>query len=286
MKKPGTGRFEIRAMTERDVVTAIEWAAAEGWNPGLHDAACFYAADPTGFLMGVLDGEPVATISVVKYGASFGFLGLYIVSPAHRGQGYGLGLWNAGIAHLGPRTIGLDGVVAQQANYRRSGFERAYQNRRYRGTRGTLPPTDRRIVPLASIPFAELNAYDRALFPADRAAFLERWIAQPQSTALGIVRNDELAGYGVIRAARSGFKIGPLFADDGELAEALYKALAARLPRDSVVYLDTPETNPDAVALAERHGMTVVFETARMYAGVAPEVPMHRQFGVTTFELG
>jgi hypothetical protein len=44
--------------------------------------------------------------------------------------------------------------------------------------------------------------------------------------------------------------------------------------------------NPAAVALAERHRMTIVFETARMYIGRAPDVPMHRLFGVTTFELG
>lgn len=28
---------------------AMEWAAAEGWNPGLNDADCFHTADPTGY---------------------------------------------------------------------------------------------------------------------------------------------------------------------------------------------------------------------------------------------
>jgi len=30
----------------------------------------------------------------------------------------------------------------------------------------------------------------------------------------------------------------------------------------------------------------VVFETARMYKGPAPQLPVERIFGVTTFELG
>jgi len=273
-------------MTGREVATAIEWAAAEGWNPGLHDAACFHAADPGGFLMGLLDDEPVATISVVKYGASFGFLGLYIVKPEHRGQGYGLQLWNAGLAYLAPRTIGLDGVVAQQANYRDSGFELAYRNIRYQGTGGAHVCCDPRIVPLSSRPFDEVNAYDRLFFPADRPIFLKCWIRQPQSTALGILHNGKLAGYGVIRAARIGYKIGPLFADDPDLAEALFNGLAACVPDNDAIYLDTPETNPAGAALAGRHGMAVVFETARMYAGRAPDVPVRRLFGVTTFELG
>jgi len=32
--------------------------------------------------------------------------------------------------------------------------------------------------------------------------------------------------------------------------------------------------------------MVVVFETARMYTGAAPQLPLRRLFGVTTFELG
>jgi ribosomal protein S18 acetylase RimI-like enzyme len=281
----GSGRYRIRVMTGQEVVTAIEWAAAEGWNPGWHDAECFRAADPEGFLVGLLDDEPVATISVVKYGTQFGFLGLYIVKPAHRGRGYGLRLWNEGLAYLGRRTIGLDGVVAQQANYRKSGFELAYRNVRYQAAGGIGGPEDARVVPLSSVPFGEVNAYDRSLFPADRAAFLKGWIRQPQGTAIGILRKGKLAGYGVIRAARSGFKIGPLFADDQELAEALLKTLAA-FAGEAPVFLDAPEINPAAIALAKRHGMTVAFETARMYIGRAPDLPMRRVFGVTTFELG
>ena len=74
--------YHIRVMTRPEVDLAVDWAAAEGWNPGLADAECFYAADPDGFLIGLLGDEPVATISAVKYGKSFGFIGLYIVKPA------------------------------------------------------------------------------------------------------------------------------------------------------------------------------------------------------------
>ena len=106
---------------------------AEGWNPGLADAACFATADPEGFLIGELDGAPAATVSCVNYGARFAFLGFYIVREDLRGRGYGLRIWNAAIAHAGRRVIGLDGVVAQQQNYQKSGFELAYANVRYGG---------------------------------------------------------------------------------------------------------------------------------------------------------
>ena len=52
------------------------------------------------------------------------------------------------------------------------------------------------------------------------------------------------------------------------------------------VYLDVPADNTDAIRLAEAFGLLPVFETARMYRGEAPQMPLHRVFAVTTLELG
>ena len=52
------------------------------------------------------------------------------------------------------------------------------------------------------------------------------------------------------------------------------------------MFLDIPEPNPAARALAVRHGLAPVFETARMYRGPDPQLPLPRIFGVTTLELG
>ena len=37
----------ISTATRQDLDRIIDWAAAEGWNPGLHDADSFYAAAPS-----------------------------------------------------------------------------------------------------------------------------------------------------------------------------------------------------------------------------------------------
>jgi ribosomal protein S18 acetylase RimI-like enzyme len=276
-------RFVVRRMNEADLKLALGWAAAEGWNPGLHDAHCFYAADPEGFLIGEFDGVPIGCVSAVRYGRSFGFLGLYIVKPDHRGRGFGLKLWRAAMDRLGERVVGLDGVVAQQGNYRKSGFSLAYRNIRQRGEGGGASPSG--LTELAAVPIEEILRYDGTAFPAPRAEFLESWIAQPQAVALGVVDRGSLCGYGVLRACQEGFKVGPLFADDEETAERLFVGLIARAP-GAPVFLDTPEANPAAVALAKRFRMTSVFETARMYKNGTPETRLERCFGVTTFELG
>lgn len=278
--------YTIRTMTRDEVDIAVDWAAAEGWNPGLYDGDCFDAADPNGFLIGLLGDEPVATISAVRYGDSFGFLGFYIVKPEHRGKGYGIEIWNAGLAYLSGRTIGLDGVVAQQDNYRKAGFTLAHRNIRYQGTGGGHDRADSGIVPLSALAFDDIRAYDRPFFPDDRSEFLRCWIDQPRCTALGIVRNGRPAGYGVLRGCRAGYKIGPLFADSPEFAETLFLALKAHAPEGAPIFLDTPAVNPAAVDLAKRHRMAAAFETARMYAGTIPDLPLNRLYGVTTFELG
>jgi GNAT superfamily N-acetyltransferase len=273
----------LRRMTQADLALALEWAAAEGWNPGLHDAHCFYAADPEGFFLGELDGAPIGCVSAIRYGPGFGFLGLYIVKAERRGQGVGLELWRAALDQLGDRVIGLDGVAAQQENYRKSGFRFAFRNIRQQAMGGGAAPSG--LTDLADVPIAEILRYDETAFPTPRAEFLKSWLGQPQAVALGVVDGRRLKGYGVLRACREGFKIGPLFADDEEAADRLFTGLMARAP-GAAIFLDTPEANPGAVALAARYAMTPIFETARTYKNGSPEEGLERCFGVTTFELG
>lgn len=116
-------RLDITRATLDDWSVISGWAAEEGWNPGLADARSFFAQDPDGFFIGRVDGEPVSAISVVNYGDDYAFLGFYLVRPDLRGRGYGIATWKAALTHAGGRTVGLDGVPAQQDNYRKSGFE-------------------------------------------------------------------------------------------------------------------------------------------------------------------
>lgn len=240
--------------------------------------------------MALLGTEPVGMVSAVRYGQRFGFIGLYIVRPAHRGQGHGLALWRAGMAHLAGRTIGLDGVVAQQGNYRQSGFAFAHHTVRYQGVAGAAPAplgADSPVQDLAGVSFEAVYRCDRACFPEGRAVFLRHWLALPGSTALGVLGpGGVVRGYGVIRPCRSGHKVGPLLADTPELATLLLDALAGSVPAGTPIQFDVPATHLAAVALAESRQMVPVFQTARMYAGPAPDLPLHRLYGVTTLELG
>lgn len=278
--------YEIRPGTREELDTMVEWAAKEGWNPGLHDGDAFYATDPKGFYLGFLDSKPISSISVVSYDSNFGFLGFYIVKPEYRGKWYGFQLWQESLKHLPTQNIGLDGVVDQQENYKKSGFELAYRNIRYEGTGTSGQNEDPNIVSLSKVPFEKLLQYDNQMFPTPRATFLKEWIKQSESLAVGYMKGEEMLGYGMVRKCRTGFKVGPLFANNPEIADKLFQKFRNFVGEGNPIFLDTPEVNKEAVRLAEKYQMKPMFETARMYTKGKPNIDLQRVFGVTTFELG
>lgn len=282
----GDGALNIRTMQPADIERMMAWAAAEGWNPGVDDATCFVTTDADGFLVGYLHGEPAGCISVVAYDDRFAFLGFYIVAEGLRGRGYGWQLWTAGLRRLGGRCIGLDGVLAQEANYRRSGFTLAHRQVRYAGQITLDPPGDGRLIPLADVPFAQVATFDRRFFPAPRERFLRCWLNPDRRCGFALHQEGHLAGYGVIRRSIDGYRIGPLFALAEADADLLFRALAATAPADRPVFLDVPAPNAAGTALARRYGLQRVFETVRMYRGEAPQLPLPQVYGNTTFELG
>ena len=273
-------KLVVRRMAESELNLALEWAAAEGWNPGLHDGECFYDADPEGFFLGEFaGGEPIGCVSAVAYDKHYGFLGFYIVKPQYRGRGFGLQLWDAAMAYLGGRNVGLDGVVAQQGNYRKSGFKLACRNIRHQGEGGGAEPSG--LLDLSSVTFDEIARYDGTVFPSARPGFLRRWIRQPQGAAFGVQGKQRLEGYGVLRACRRGFKIGPLFADDPHIAGTLFQGLASRVPGQPI-FLDNPEAIPPPSNW--RNGMAWS-RCSRLHACIQRDPPLNGLIAVSVLRL-
>jgi GNAT superfamily N-acetyltransferase len=264
--------------------TAIEWADAEGWNPGVDDADRFLAADPDAFMAVERDGEIDATVSCPLYGDSYAFIGFFIVRAGLRGRGIGTPLFQRALERAGERVVGLDGVLEQQGYYERRGFELAHRNVRWRTTGGGERPGG--LVELSSLPFEELLAYDTEVFGAERERFLRAWIDRPAGHALACLDGGRVAGYGVLRPCRVGMKVGPLFADGREVAEALLTGLLAAAGPGTEVFVDMPAANEDADQLRAGRAMEPSFETARMYLNGRPPEDVRRVIGVTTFEFG
>lgn len=273
----------MRNADGKEVAMIVDWAAREGWNPGFDDAHAFFTTDPAGFFLAERDGQPVAAISVVNHSDRFAFLGLYICRPEWRGQGIGLALWQHALRHAGGRTVGLDGVAAQQANYARSGFAMAGATRRFEGR---LPPRPHsQIRPVTQSDSAALLRLDCAATGVDRPGFVAAWTTDTSTRrTLTIDRGFGPEGYATIRACRTGAKIGPIIAPDAALALALAEAAVAALPADPVI-IDVPDSNTALSARLADRGFLPTFATARMYRGPAPTAGIMAQ-AIATMELG
>ena len=270
----------IRRMTPAELGQVLDWAAREGWNPGLGDAAAFHAADPEGFFLAEVAGEPVGAISVVNHSDDFAFLGLYICRPEWRGRGIGRALWREGLAHAGPRTIGLDGVAAQEANYARSGFVRAGATIRFEGppSMGTGPAV--RAMRPEDLPV--LLDLDRMATGIERVRFLSAWTdATPDRRTLVLEQGGRIEALATARICRLGCKIGPIIAPDADCA----LALANSVQWSGARIIDVPEANHAFIAALVAKGYRETFRTARMYRGPAPQGDGTEQ-AIATMELG
>lgn len=286
---PSFSKYAFQKLNFTGLKTLVGWAKQEGWNPGLQDAEIFWHTDPNGYYGFLDEGKLIAGGSIVSYGGEFGFMGLFIVSPEYRGKGIGRDLWylrrDMLLQRLKPgAAIGMDGVVSMQPFYKKGGFEISFKDERNEN-KGVPYKVDRHISPILEEDIEEVMTYDHQCFGFHRPVFMERWIMQPDSHTFKYTAAGHLKGLAVLRKVVSGYKIGPLFADDPMVAETLYCACLNAVPGQQV-YLDIPMINENAIALVKKYNARYVFECARMYCGVPPLVNTDRVYGITTFELG
>lgn len=280
--------LSVGAMRREEADILAGWAADEGWNPGKADIGIAWATDPDAFIALRQGSELAGGGTIFSYDGRFGFMGLFIVRRELRGAGLGTQLWHYRLKRLQERlkpgaSIGMDGVFAMVPFYERGGFALAYRDLRFEGiAQGTADP---QVCPLDPSLFASVEAVDRAYVPAPRSSFLRQWMFQPGAHAIGLMEKDRLVGYGIARPARTGYKLGPVFAERADIAERLLNSLMAKIAGQQV-QLDVPEPNEAGMRLARQFGLKEVFGCARMYCGADPKLPVQGIYGVTSFEFG
>lgn len=261
----------------------LEWAAAEGWNPGKGDAPLFMLPDPAGLLVAEQAGEVVGSIGMPRFGPGYAFAGLYIVRPDHRGGMVGARLALEASRHAGTRIVGTDGVLERVEDYASLGFVPQHSHHRHSGIPAPIEH------PSVRAPEGDdvegLIAIDDDCFPGDRRRFMRAWLGGEHVVRVWTGAGGQAEGFGVARRAVDGWRIGPLLAPDAAAAEALVRAIGAALPGE-VLHLDVNTGNRDAPLVARDLGLTPGFECVRMYRGGVPDLPLQRMWGCCTLELG
>ena len=297
-----TEQFKIRNIkTEEEFESVIiNWMVEEGWRPGLKDAECFFACDPTAAFVGELNGKPIACITMTKYSQRSTFGGCYIVSREYRGKGYGGMLRDAVLASVMPsRSIAISGLLNLEELYKRKGFRSQFYGARFDFHPSTAitrlsEMSERCPVNIKWIEEVDLQAlfrYDAAVFGVERHAFLSKWLRIPgKHGRVAINSEGSIVGYIVARpmfVKEDGYKIGPLFADSEAIAEKLLKAVFNELLQAEpapVVCIDAPTKR--AKEMGEKLQGKKSFEMVYMVMYDLPDACFDKWFGMTTPELG
>jgi len=287
--------LQIRPLERGDIASVTDWARQEGFSPGAGDVAIYRHTDRQGLWVGWLGSERIGCISGVRYSAEYGFIGLYLVRPEWRGQGYGLQLWSQAMQHLDDLAcIGVEAALDRVDDYRRWGFVPATTTTRWQiisdGSEST-PSVEAgwQLLSGDAIPQRAVQCFDAQREASPRPHFLSQWLNHPAGTVLALIdAAGTCHGFGRIRPCLlprgEGWRIGPLMAETPQAAGVLLQGLLQR--HSGVVLLDAPGGNGAAAPLLQSLQFSPISSTKRMYRGTVPSVSLSDVYGLACLELG
>ena len=236
--------FVVRRLaTSKEIQKKVcERALLMGWRPGALDHVSFFAADPTGFYVGELEGKTICCITSVKYLPNIAMISYYIVDKPYQGLGYGMHICK--FAMESSNFLGALGTDAEEhvvQMYTTIGGIPHWEAKLHYLTASTAmkaledfkPPQSIRIQPPNFDSFPAIVQYDSVVNGFSRQALLKEWIFAPNChTSVALDSNGEVVGYSVVRSTlrkEEGWKIGPCYADNPLIARSLYQDLLIKI---------------------------------------------------------
>lgn len=286
----GADRFSvyIRSLKEGDLAVARQILdASYGEAPGReNELERLLRIQSEGWFFVCRGTEAVGMGGAIRYD-TFAYIGMMAVLPQFQRHGYGRALFEHVLDWLreqGCLTFLLDATPAGANLYRQYHFVKLDQARQYvcKQPPGGFRPCAR--VDLAKESnLADLLAFDRELFGADRERLLRVYLADFGERFL--VKRDPLGrvcGFLIAQPQRPGPWVARSVEDAADLLEAAFS-----LPFDGEINVIAPAANSFAEELLARYGFHFLRALPHMGWGRLPS-PCQRQFiyGQTSFALG
>jgi GNAT superfamily N-acetyltransferase len=278
--------FPIGRLAAADIADADALVREAGWNQTPDDWRTFL---DYGTVYTIRDKDKViATAATLPYGGKFGWISMVLIAGYYRRQGLGTKLMRRCLDDLtGAKLVPvLDATPAGRDVYTGLGFEDSWGYKR-------LLLSDRKIIPavesdtsveaISDSAWQELCAYDASVFGADRSEILARLRGRLPEAEFCVWRGGHIAGFLLGRMGRRAAQLGPLVAENEEIACAL---IAQALETVSLpVYIDLLNDKPltarwlaAAGFVAERPLTRMLYkrnesfqDTAQTYAVAGPE---------------
>jgi GNAT superfamily N-acetyltransferase len=214
----------------------------------------------------------VATAAILPYG-QFAWISMVLVAGEQRRRNLGTRLLKRCIDALREQDLVpvLDATPAGRPLYRALGFEETWgYHRLARGNATPLPEHSgttggTTVRPIADADWPALCAYDAACFGADRSALLQRLRGRLPAAELIAERHGRVAGLLLGRNGRTASQIGPLVAEDDDVALAL---LARALPAiEGALYVDFADSKTTLRDWLAKCGFSAQRPLTRMQLG-------------------
>ncbi|KAK3740253.1 hypothetical protein QZH41_006109 [Actinostola sp. cb2023] len=237
------------------------------WRPGEEDVECFLSCDPTGLYVGEINGKPIGTVSILKYGEGYCHFDGYIVEKEYRKQGFGRQLFDTALKKSAPvKNLSLYAVPEMVAKYEASlGAVRQWSAVEYeislpKAIHALQNSPVRHVVEIKRTNEVDLQAlydYDTSVFGYKRHPFVNKWLHAKGAHARVAIDRGVVVGYIAVRPAfnrEEGYRVGPLFSNSMEVAKSLLQATFEEIREQGIsssesVFIECPEINKEAKEL-------------------------------------
>jgi GNAT superfamily N-acetyltransferase len=237
-----------RALRESDLTAAMALSQEAGWNQIVADWRIFLEL---GRLIGLTreDGRLIATAATLPHGSEFGWISMVLVTASERRQGLARWLLRRCMDELIAQKLVpvLDATPAGRMVYVGLGFDDCWTMRRLVARTAGTPSravlkSDASIRSIQKDDWPEIIALDTDVFGADRSGLLRRLAKRLPASALVAERGGRIVGYLLGRDGRNMSQLGPLAAENEDVAMALLSRGITAVPA------------PLAIDLPDRHG--------------------------------
>jgi GNAT superfamily N-acetyltransferase len=242
------------------------------WNQLAADWRIFIAQGHV-YAVQTAQGRIVATAATLPYGGRFAWISMVLVAGEYRRRGLATQLMRRAVDDLTAARLVpiLDATPDGRAVYRRLGFTDSWGFQRLvrREPRSVTfaPPTGVVIRPLTDADWPTLVAYDAAAFGAERGAVLAGLRGRLPAAELIATRDGRVAGFALGRDGRLAAHIGPLTADDDDIACAL--AARALDGLDGPVFVDLADAKSGPRSYLDARGFIAARPFTRMLYGAS-----------------
>jgi GNAT superfamily N-acetyltransferase len=254
-------------MERSDIPAGMRLKEAAGWNQTEQDWRRLLVLEPMGCFVACEDGRVRGTVTTLRYGERFGWIGMLLTDPDSRRRGIGTRLLHEAVSYLegsGVETLRLDGTPMGYNLYLRHGFRDEYEIQRWEGI--SRIQTGRGLSPLQAREIEQVCKRDSRIFGADRRSLITSLWRENPSCCAAVQSADETAGYVLWRPGARANYLGPCAATTMGLTETLLIEMLSRVPGEPV-FVDLCTKNPWGLDLLKQFDFKYQRSLVRMYRG-------------------